>query len=126
MIYKVCRDDIFSCFMQKRGVPLPEMILPAVAIAFEVEVQMKYSTFKCAFESFLMRVLPLFVDDSESLLKRKLNQQLRIFNKERESTENYCYRKITYNVLIRRTSMEPYDASFCTITVLLNVISWSF
>lgn len=50
---------------------LAKQVLSPVAIPLEVEVEMQDPTLKCAFETLLVRILPLFVDDAKSLLKFK-------------------------------------------------------
>ena len=42
---------------------------PPVSISFEVEVQMQYSTFKCALEPFLVWILPFLVNYPECLYR---------------------------------------------------------
>lgn len=67
--------------------------LPTVAVALEVEVDMKYPALKCALESLLMRVLPLLVHN----LKR--------------------------NIFVWGASMEPYDTCFTATSIFLDRVS---
>jgi hypothetical protein len=50
----------------------PCMILPAVPVPFEVKIEMKNAPFKGALETFLVRIFPFFVYNSESLLTKNI------------------------------------------------------
>jgi hypothetical protein len=50
--------------------PLPDK-LSAVTVAFEIEVHMQNSTFKCALKTFLVRIFPFFVYNAKSLSWKK-------------------------------------------------------
>lgn len=47
-------------------------VLPAVSVSFKVEVEMKNTPFKGALETFLVRIFPFFVYNSESLFTMKI------------------------------------------------------
>jgi hypothetical protein len=51
---------------------IPKVILPTVSMPFEVKIEMKNAPFKGAFETFLVRIFPFFVYNSESLLTKNI------------------------------------------------------